>query len=124
MAIEDIREMLAALYVRERYINAWKCLKTMERETGIEPATSSLGSWHSTAELLPLAGCNTSESRLDKSMPVPLPGPGLPAAETRIPQDLPAPVCRLKHLGPPQVVDVDHAKQPAFAVDDHQTRDL
>ena len=25
----------------------------MERETGIEPATSSLGSWHSTAELLP-----------------------------------------------------------------------
>ena len=28
----------------------------MERETGIEPATSSLGSWHSTAELLPLFG--------------------------------------------------------------------
>ena len=27
---------------------------TMERETGIEPATSSLGSWHSAAELLPL----------------------------------------------------------------------
>ena len=26
-----------------------------ERETGIEPATSSLGSWHSTAELLPLS---------------------------------------------------------------------
>ncbi len=26
----------------------------MERETGIEPATSSLGSWHSTTELLPL----------------------------------------------------------------------
>ena len=26
----------------------------LERETGIEPATSSLGSWHSTAELLPL----------------------------------------------------------------------
>ena len=26
----------------------------MERETGLEPATSSLGSWHSTAELLPL----------------------------------------------------------------------
>jgi hypothetical protein len=32
----------------------------MERETGIEPATSSLGSWRSTAELLPL-----SDSRLD-----------------------------------------------------------
>ncbi len=30
-------------------------LTTLERETGIEPATSSLGSWHSTAELLPLA---------------------------------------------------------------------
>ena len=28
-------------------------LLKMERETGIEPATSSLGSWHSTAELLP-----------------------------------------------------------------------
>jgi hypothetical protein len=27
---------------------------SMERETGIEPATSSLGSWRSTAELLPL----------------------------------------------------------------------
>ena len=27
----------------------------MERETGIEPATSSLGSWHSTSELLPHA---------------------------------------------------------------------
>src|ERR1700758_4410502 len=27
--------------------------KKMERETGIEPATSSLGSWRSTAELLP-----------------------------------------------------------------------
>ncbi len=26
----------------------------MERETGFEPATSSLGSWHSTPELLPL----------------------------------------------------------------------
>jgi hypothetical protein len=28
-------------------------LSFLERETGIEPATSSLGSWHSTAELLP-----------------------------------------------------------------------
>jgi hypothetical protein len=26
----------------------------LERETGIEPVTSSLGSWHSTTELLPL----------------------------------------------------------------------
>ncbi len=31
-------------------LSHWK----MERETGIEPATSSLGSWRSTAELLPL----------------------------------------------------------------------
>ena len=31
-----------------------KILENMERETGIEPATSSLGSWRSTAELLPL----------------------------------------------------------------------
>ncbi len=30
----------------------------MERETGIEPATSSLGSWRSTAELLPLRLAN------------------------------------------------------------------
>ena len=30
-------------------------LENMERETGFEPATSSLGSWHSTTELLPLA---------------------------------------------------------------------
>ena len=28
-------------------------LLKMERETGFEPATSSLGSWHSTTELLP-----------------------------------------------------------------------
>ena len=28
-------------------------LDFMERETGVEPATSSLGSWHSTTELLP-----------------------------------------------------------------------
>ncbi len=30
-------------------------IEKMERETGVEPATSSLGSWHSTTELLPLA---------------------------------------------------------------------
>jgi hypothetical protein len=28
-------------------------LLILERETGFEPATSSLGSWHSTTELLP-----------------------------------------------------------------------
>ncbi len=30
-----------------------KLLKGLERETGLEPVTSSLGSWHSTTELLP-----------------------------------------------------------------------
>src|SRR5437879_1115832 len=30
-------------------------IEKMERETGLEPATSSLGSWHSTTELLPLS---------------------------------------------------------------------
>ena len=34
--------------------NRTKGGKDLERETGIEPATSSLGSWRSTAELLPL----------------------------------------------------------------------
>ena len=34
---------------------ACKFIDSMERETGLEPATSSLGSWHSTTELLPLA---------------------------------------------------------------------
>jgi hypothetical protein len=38
----------------------------MERETGIEPATSSLGSWRSTAELLPL----TEASAQDAAAPV------------------------------------------------------
>jgi hypothetical protein len=31
-------------------------VKILERATGIEPVTSSLGSWHSTAELRPLNG--------------------------------------------------------------------
>jgi hypothetical protein len=35
-----------------RFVGVSKLLK-MERETGLEPATSSLGSWHSTTELLP-----------------------------------------------------------------------
>jgi hypothetical protein len=33
----------------------------MERETGVEPATSSLGSWHSTTELLPLSGSSVPD---------------------------------------------------------------
>ena len=43
-----------------------ECLNRMERETGIEPATSSLGSWRSTAELLPLTG-TTLEFRCAES---------------------------------------------------------
>ena len=35
------------------HIRINRLLKWMERETGIEPVTSSLGSWRSTAELLP-----------------------------------------------------------------------
>ncbi len=31
-------------------------VEKLERETGVEPATSSLGSWHSTTELLPPFG--------------------------------------------------------------------
>ena len=36
--------------------DARRCLpnEVLERATGVEPATSSLGSWHSTAELRPL----------------------------------------------------------------------
>src|SRR5579864_3530180 len=33
------------------FLYDFNCL--LERETGFEPATSSLGSWHSTTELLP-----------------------------------------------------------------------
>ena len=35
----------------------------LERETGLEPATSSLGSWHSTTELLPHSSDFTISSR-------------------------------------------------------------
>src|ERR1700722_10398445 len=37
-------------------------IEILERETGIEPATSSLGSWRSTAELLPLARSESNHS--------------------------------------------------------------
>ncbi len=37
--------------------------QNLERETGIEPATSSLGSWRSTAELLPPEGLHDFSSR-------------------------------------------------------------
>src|SRR2546430_7806446 len=38
--------------------------KELERETGIEPATSSLGSWHSTTELLPPESDSPNSNRL------------------------------------------------------------
>ena len=42
-------------------------IANMERETGIEPATSSLGSWRSTAELLPLFGSMFTEQLCEKN---------------------------------------------------------
>ena len=47
-------EMQIPHFVREDRDSRHGGLK-MERETGIEPVTSSLGSWRSTAELLPLS---------------------------------------------------------------------
>ena len=44
-----------------------KLLK-MERETGFEPATSSLGSWHSTTELLPPGVTPPSQQILSQSV--------------------------------------------------------
>ncbi len=41
----------------------------MERETGIEPATSSLGSWRSTAELLPLSLVRLSFRDMQDNIP-------------------------------------------------------
>ena len=38
---------------KDENMDSFQVIEKMERETGIEPATSSLGSWHSTAELLP-----------------------------------------------------------------------
>ena len=55
------RRIKASRELRSRLGTCWRTepprtrIKMLERETGIEPATSSLGSWHSTAELLPLA---------------------------------------------------------------------
>ena len=37
----------------EEVAGSFQVIDKMERETGLEPATSSLGSWHSTTELLP-----------------------------------------------------------------------
>jgi hypothetical protein len=38
--------------------------KEVERAAGVEPATSSLGSWHSTTELRPLSELKLSRTRL------------------------------------------------------------
>jgi hypothetical protein len=40
----------------EEVAGSSQVLEKLERETGVEPATSSLGSWHSTTELLPPFG--------------------------------------------------------------------
>ena len=46
-------------------------LLILERETGFEPATSSLGSWHSTTELLPPFGASLylAHSKRDPASP-------------------------------------------------------
>ena len=49
----------------------------MERETGIEPATSSLGSWRSTAELLPHPADYPRLRGICQFMPFPFPDPTL-----------------------------------------------
>ena len=41
----------------------------MERETGFEPATSSLGSWHSTPELLPLQSYGRIANNRSRQIP-------------------------------------------------------
>jgi hypothetical protein len=48
--------MWEAVCAREGKILRVKTGEFLERETGIEPVTSSLGSWRSTAELLPPNG--------------------------------------------------------------------
>jgi hypothetical protein len=66
----------------------------MERETGIEPATSSLGSWRSTAELLPLAGSeHTHFTRHRKVIQIIIPG-GLICKECSVPDIAPQPETR------------------------------
>ncbi len=51
------------LNVVQKSVGFWGAAKLlkMERETGLEPATSSLGSWHSTTELLPLANVQIND---------------------------------------------------------------
>src|ERR1700750_3260933 len=47
---EQKSKAAAKFETRTLRLLVYECL---ERETGLEPATSSLGSWHSTTELLP-----------------------------------------------------------------------
>src|SRR6202012_5631143 len=44
---------LTPVFGGEEVADYSQVIEKMERETGVEPATSSLGSWHSTTELLP-----------------------------------------------------------------------
>ena len=53
------------IITRRSFGKLWLGCSTMERETGFEPATSSLGSWHSTPELLPLQSNGQILSRAD-----------------------------------------------------------
>jgi hypothetical protein len=64
MIVDDLRNDSSAnwkffsnvtpFYIARKGLTNFSSKQTsMERETGLEPATSSLGSWHSTTELLP-----------------------------------------------------------------------
>ena len=49
-----LRIVVQLRQMRQKLIwRGMQVIENMERETGLEPATSSLGSWHSTTELLP-----------------------------------------------------------------------
>src|ERR1700730_1421788 len=49
--------------VRRSYRKPANLFGNMERAAGVEPATSSLGSWHSTTELRPLSQPKLSRTR-------------------------------------------------------------
>ena len=57
------------IITRRSFGKFWLGGSTMERETGFEPATSSLGSWHSTPELLPLQSYRTNKNSGRYSLP-------------------------------------------------------
>src|SRR5262249_49358017 len=51
--VQPLRLGFTSLVSRQREKDSLRRALTRERATGVEPATSSLGSWHSTTELRP-----------------------------------------------------------------------